>query len=77
MQIEYELERVSAELRRSTSPDRYVQLYAAQQALSWAKSPEGFMSPYDAIMGGKVQPLMSDTLEGSTDCSAVPHPPPS
>jgi len=76
--IEDELERISAELRRSyTLPDRYVQLYAAQQALSWAIFPGGSRAPYDTIMGGQVQPIIPDTREGSTDCSAVRHPPPS
>ena len=56
--IERELDRIAVELRKPIPDDRYTQLYAAQQALAWAKFPEGAMSPYDAVMNGKVQPLV-------------------
>jgi len=69
-EIDSELGRIAVGLRQPCPPDRYTQLYAAQQALSWAQFPEGFMSPFDAIVNGKVQPLIPDTQEGSTDCSA-------
>ena len=59
--IERELHRIAVELRQPWPNDRYVQLYAAQQALSWATFPRGFMAPYDAITGGKVLPLIADT----------------
>ena len=71
--IECELDRIAVELRKTASTERYTQLYAAQQALAWAKSPEGAMSPYEAVINGKVQPLISDTQEGSEDYSAAPR----
>jgi hypothetical protein len=71
--IEHELARIAVELRRATSPEIYAQLYAAQQALSWATFPEGFMSPYGAILGGKVVPLTHRTPADSEDCSVTPH----
>ena len=63
--IERELERIAAALREPRSAD-YDQLYAAQQALSWALEPEGFKAPYDAIKG---------TLEEPTDYQASIRPP--
>lgn len=53
---------------RETDPGRYAQLYAIQQALSWASDPNGFRSPYDFVMG---------TQEGLEDCSDPLHPVPS
>ncbi len=44
------------------------ELYAAQQALSWAMEPGGIKSPYAMIMGTRVN---------SEDCLAHPHQPPS
>lgn len=69
--IKHELKRIAAGLRDSIPPDRYTQFYAAQQALSWALFPEGFMSPYETIACGKVQPVIPDTREGSADYSAA------
>ena len=69
--IDRELDRIAVELREPIPDDRYTQLYAAQQALAWAMDPDGAMPPYEAIMNGKVQPLINDTLEGSEGCSAA------
>ena len=70
--IQCELDRIAVELRNPIPDDRYTNLYAAQLALAWAVSPDGFMSPYEAIMNGEVQPLIKDcTGEGSEDCSAA------
>lgn len=66
--IDKELNRISAALRQPCGPDQYTQLYAAQQALSWAKLPDEFMSPYDAIVSGRVIPLINDTPADSEDC---------
>ena len=66
--IERELERISAALREPRFADQYDQLYAAQQALSWALEPGGFKRPYDMVTG---------TQADSADCSADPHRPPS
>ena len=71
--IDRELDRIAVELRKPIPDDRYTQLYAVQQALAWAQSPDGAMSPYEAVINGKVQPLISDTQEGSEDYSAAPR----
>jgi hypothetical protein len=59
--IERELDRISAALREPRPADEYNQLYAAQQALSWAQEPTGFRAPYATITG---------TEAGSEDCPA-------
>lgn len=66
--IERELEKITQALREPRSADHYDQLYAAQQALSWALEPEGFKRPYDMITG---------TPADSEDCSRLPCPLPS
>jgi hypothetical protein len=64
-----ELSRITVSLGRLKESDtKYQQLYAAQQALSWAIEPNGFKSPYDLIMG---------TPEGAKDCPATHYPAPS
>lgn len=55
--IERELRRIEVALHEPQTDERYCQLYAAQQALGWALEPTGFMSPYDTIQRGRVQPL--------------------
>ena len=64
--INREVERIQALLRQGESVEKYSELYAAQQALSWASDPEMFKSPYDLVMG------IQEDLEG---CLAVPHQP--
>jgi hypothetical protein len=49
--LQRELDRIEAALRQPQSGNRYVELYAAQQALAWASEPTGFASPYAMIMG--------------------------
>jgi hypothetical protein len=53
--IERELERISEAVRarqaEQSDTDEYRQLYAAQQALSWALEPVGFQAPYETILG--------------------------
>lgn len=66
--MERELDRISTALRAETDPERHRQLYAAQQALSWAQEPNGFRTPFDLVMG---------TPAGSTDCPECPCPLPS
>jgi hypothetical protein len=58
--IERELDRIAAALREPRSAEQYAQLYAAQQALSWALEPIGFRPPYDSI---------ADNLPSAADCS--------
>ena len=48
--IQQELEKITTALREPHSSE-YDQLYAAQQALSWAIEPGGFKSPYNMITG--------------------------
>lgn len=71
--IRNELENLSFALRKPLPHDRYCQLYAAQQALSWVNDPEAYASPYLTIVNGKVQSL-TDTQEDSVNCSDAPHP---
>jgi hypothetical protein len=69
--ISEERDRISrALLDPATSADQYKQLYAAQQALSWAF--EDMRSPYDMIMLGPVTEAGPNwgTLPSSGDCSA-------
>jgi hypothetical protein len=58
--IERELERVSEAVRarqaENSQTDKYHQLYAVQQALSWALDPLGFRAPYETIMGNPADP---------------------
>lgn len=64
--IQSELDRISEALRAKGGNEdgQYAQLYAAQQALSWALEPEGFKSPYDLVTG---------TPADSGDCSDPLH----
>jgi hypothetical protein len=68
--IERELERISEAVRtrqaEQSDTDEYRQLYAAQQALSWALEPLGFQAPYETIL---------DTPAGSGDCPDDSRPP--
>ncbi len=70
--MQRELERIERGLREPQSSERYCQLYAAQQALSWALEPSGFALPYDTIVSGRVRPLR-DTPASLEDCSGLPH----
>lgn len=55
-----ELDRIRETLRRTDpTTDQYRQLYAAQQALSWALEPIGFRAPCDTIL---------DTPADAGDC---------
>lgn len=50
--IQRELDRISGQLLKEDRDSAiYQQLYAVQQALSWAMEPGGFKYPYDFIMG--------------------------
>lgn len=68
--ITRELDRISARLRNVALPkSEHEQLYAAQQALSWALEPNGFRSPYDTIT--------MDIPEGSEGCPSSSYRDPS
>ena len=63
--VQRELDRIHTALHDPQNDNRYAELYAAQQALSWALEPEGNKRPYDMITG---------TPADSADCSGVPRP---
>ena len=51
--ISAELSRIESELRTNQKKTKiWCQLYAAQQALTWALTPNGFASPSKAILRG-------------------------
>lgn len=70
--VSRELEKLSRELLNAPE-GRYGELYAAQQALSWALDPQAFKSPFALIMGTQEategcpvcrdQPQSSDTFD--------------
>jgi hypothetical protein len=51
-----ELDRLATALLEPQPPNRYAELYAAQQALSWTLDPEHFASPLVTIQEGRIQP---------------------
>jgi len=68
--IQDELERVGRALRQAPPPERFAQLYVAQQALAWAREPSGFASPTETIARGAVWPSARlDTQAALEDCS--------
>lgn len=67
--IKAELDRISQRLNQEMgAAGLYCQLYAAQQALSWALSQELAGAPLEVIVGGKIQPPTGDIQAGSGDC---------
>lgn len=63
--VQRELRRIEAALRAEEHAERRQELYAAQQALSWALEPNILRSPVDMLTG-----IPATTA----DCSGVPHP---
>jgi ribonuclease HI len=59
--VSRELEKLSRALQSEPQGNHYAELYAAQQALSWAMEPQGFKAPLVMIMG---------TQQGSEGCQA-------
>lgn len=47
-----ELEAIGVALQQRQPPKRHAELYAAQQALSWATDPLNFDSPLNTILRG-------------------------
>ncbi len=66
--VQRELDRITTALREPSNGERHAELYAVQQALSWALEPIGFKTPLETIMG---------TQEGSEGCLEHIHPVPS
>ena len=62
--VQREIDRLNGAI--NSGQDQRAELYAAQQALSWAMEPGGIESPYAMIMGTRVN---------SEDCLARPHQP--
>lgn len=63
--VDDELRRIGIALQEGPDAKGYAELYAAQQALSWALDPAGFRSPFATIKG---------IQEAPADCSADPRP---
>lgn len=59
--IERELGRLHKALDEGVGDPRYPEIYAAQQALSWALDPQAFRAPMAYLKGIR---------EGSVDCPA-------
>lgn len=62
--IQRELDRIRPLLLDLSHP-QHAELYAVQQALSWAQEPNGFASPYKMLTG---------IPEGSADCQLSSNP---
>jgi hypothetical protein len=52
--VRRELDQIAEALREPQPPKRYIELYAAQQALSWALDPENYASPMVVIAEGRI-----------------------
>jgi len=63
--VSRELNRIQAILSATPKPERYTELYAAQQALAWALEPTGFQSPVSFVL---------DTREDEAGCSPDIYP---
>jgi hypothetical protein len=48
--MKHELDRLHGSLTSDEPPQRYAELYAAQQALRWALEPETFKTPHDMLV---------------------------
>jgi len=59
-----EIERLRSEYSCQRDHAKSSQLYAAMQALEWAKNPENAVAPTWVILAGKAQPLMAGTPAG-------------
>lgn len=66
--IQRELNRIREQLKKGENFPEYDNLYAAQQALSWAIEPDGYKPPYDLVMS---------TQASSKGCLSFGHPLPS
>lgn len=62
--IERELEKLHSAMVAGIGDPRWPELYAAQQALSWALDPKSFRAPFD---------YLKNIPAGSGDCSVDIH----
>ena len=51
--IQAELDKISERLRNYPEPNEHAGLYAAQQALEWARNPAAFRAPFTAVTGNQ------------------------
>ena len=58
--VQRELDRIGDALRQPRPNNRYAELYAVQQALTWALDPTEYKPPFDL--------LVTSTPVGSEDC---------
>lgn len=65
--IKRELDRVTTAMQGADTNDQYVQLYAAQQALSWALDPEAAAAPLEVILSGRAERVTSSSAKRSLD----------
>jgi len=72
--IQRELDRLAIEMKAPVNSEKFGQLYAAQQALSWALEPSNLAAPCEVIRSGRASRI-SGTPEGSEGCLAHHHPP--
>jgi hypothetical protein len=64
--VEREIDRLRAAILDHGNADKRDALYAAQQALEWAREPTGFAAPFAVAMGIR---------EAREDCPASHRPP--
>jgi len=65
-EIEKELQLIeSGLLDQSTPPNRYCQLYAAQQAIQWMRDKRTADSPYRVIAEGRVMPVVKPDIQAA------------
>lgn len=65
--VQRELDRIAVALREPQPPERYGQLYAAQQALSFALDPEHFAAPVEMVVRTTYTPAIQ------ADCPGAPR----
>ena len=64
LSAQFELSRIQSILTADRAPDRYNELYAAQQALVWILDPATFKAPSDMLVIG-TQGDSEDCPEGT------------
>ncbi len=70
--IDRELARLGRELRNAPQ-GRYGELYAAQQALSWAKDPQAFKAPCAQIKGIPANSEDYPVYHGPPQCGDIDY----
>ena len=61
--IQEELKKIESSLvKENLTREQYLELYSAQQALTWALNSKLAAAPHDVIVNGKVQPRILDSV---------------